>query len=115
MTGFSTPDAAFAHEDIHPAEGLGGRLDQPLHVGDLAHVRPHDDGFAAQRPRFGGCLFGLFGMAEVVDRHVRAVARQFERNGAADAAPAARDDGRLAAQDVVGTHGPVVRLTQSRR
>ena len=89
-----------AHEDIHPAERLRGRGDEPLHSLDLAHVRLNHDRLAAGKFDFGGRLLGLGLVAEVVDGHIGAVPRQLQRDGAADPAAAAGDDRGLAAQYV---------------
>ena len=86
-------DAGVVDEDVDVAELRLDALDQRLRLRGIADVRTHRDAADLRRDRLGRLVPGA-----VVHGHARAAARQLARDGGADAARAARDEGDLAVQ-----------------
>ena len=86
-------DAGIADEHIHPAEGYERRFDKGGRAFGLGDVTLHGQAAPSRggdrRDRLGGIVVGG---VEIVDRHVGALARGFDRHGAADASRGAGDE-----------------------
>ena len=88
--------AGVVHQDVDAAVAEAQRLgDQPIDVGLLGDVGLHRDRAPAERLDLLHGGLGLGGAAGVVDDDVGAVARELERDGAADVARSAGDERNL--------------------
>jgi hypothetical protein len=84
-------------DDVEPAELADGALDQGVHLGVARHVGgDHDGPPACPRRELGGLLERSLGTGR--QSHVGARFRQRHRDGSAEAATGAGDDGDLAGQ-----------------
>ena len=81
-------------EDVEAAELRDGLADDSPAVLGIAQVAAHLNGLAAGGLDEPGRLCGVVVLLEIGDGDVRALAREGERDGAADAAVTAGHDGR---------------------
>ena len=91
-------DPGVVDHDVDAAELLDGGGDQPLQVGDFAHVSLYPDRLVSQRADLFLQRLGRFGMRDVVDDDVGALLGELQHDGQTDAAVAAGDDGDFAFQ-----------------
>ena len=90
----------FVHHDVQRAEGLDGRVHQPLQILDLAHVSFHTDGLIAEGLDLALQVGGV-GIAHVVDDDVRRPG-QGEDDRFADSTVATGDDGHPSFERIRG-------------
>jgi hypothetical protein len=90
-------DAGVVHQDVEPAEALGGLADHGAAGGLPAYIGEQRDRFASDFLQLAKRRRILVGVAPG-DGHGRPGARQAERHAEADAAVAAGNERRLAAQ-----------------
>ena len=105
-SGRDDADAGVVDEDVQPAEVLHRRAHHHLDLFTLRHVRALRQARAARRLNLLRDCGGVRPV-DVGNRHADALARQAQRNRAANAAARPGDDGRLALQ-------PVARLRLAR-
>ena len=77
--------AGIVDDDVETAEGFDGGVDEAIGEARFGDAAVDRDGFAARRPDFGSHGVARLGV-EIVDDDARALAREFQRDGASDAA-----------------------------
>jgi hypothetical protein len=97
-------NAGVGDQDAHPAELTAGRVGDRAHAVGIAHVAAAGHRLPAAAGDLRGDLLGGVAVAPVADRDPGPGAGEGERDGAADAPRAARDE-RRAALEVSIAHG----------
>ena len=88
-------DAGAVDDDANLAVRLLGAVEQPRHAGRVGDIRLHRDGAAAPARDLLDHLGGLVSGARIVDDDGKAISREPQCHGAADAARSASDDRML--------------------